>query len=132
MMALYCSRCGKQHPDDAIFCMACGSSLKAGSVASQSALIAWEYKDVEIPLNFTVEFKGNLPKTDAGAIGDRLILTYLQREARQGWMAEGVTDFWSLQQLGRVKQEFRHNIWGNMASITYPSARIRLRRPSTK
>ena len=37
-MAIYCSKCGKQQPDDAIFCMACGQPLKADRESIQAAI----------------------------------------------------------------------------------------------
>jgi predicted amidophosphoribosyltransferase len=57
-MAIYCSHCGKELPDDASFCMKCGKPLKGGVVSPQTPLMRWEYKDLVIRLN-DIKEKGN-------------------------------------------------------------------------
>jgi len=45
LMAIYCSKDGTEHPEDANFCMKCGASLR-GSVtpAAVQVPMRWEYK----------------------------------------------------------------------------------------
>ncbi|HEY7355751.1 MAG TPA: zinc-ribbon domain-containing protein [Ktedonobacterales bacterium] len=45
-MAIYCSKCGKEHPDDALFCMKCGKPLTAAAQTSSPSEPQWEYCEV--------------------------------------------------------------------------------------
>jgi zinc-ribbon domain len=46
-MAIYCSKCGRQHPDEANFCMICANPLKAGGPPRMpgSGQGRWEYRE---------------------------------------------------------------------------------------
>jgi zinc ribbon protein len=127
-MALYCSRCGKQHPDDAKFCMECGNPF-------QSASVAWEYKDVTIPLNVRAHYikQGSTPEVAGDPYSEiaMIILRQLHREWQEGWEPEGSTDFTVLQRLGRV-DSFRKAHWsdGETEYCDYRSVTIRFKRPS--
>lgn len=54
-MAIFCSKCGKEHPDDANFCMKCGQPLNATSQAAAQPEPQWEYCEVM----YFIESTGN-------------------------------------------------------------------------
>ncbi len=124
-MAIYCSQCGKQHPDDANFCMGCGKPFKAGT---QSSSMRWEYKDLKVPLNIK-ESKGTsvIPR-----IND-IVLKAIQREGQDGWQAEGSTDYSSLWDRGAFETTSRENFMQTkVLDFTYVAVTIRLKRLSAK
>src|SRR5690242_11197085 len=45
-MAIYCPNCGKEHPDDANFCMKCGKPLT--TIAQPTTAPKWEYCEVQL------------------------------------------------------------------------------------
>jgi len=45
-MTIYCSQCGKDHPDDANFCMKCGAPLGEGVQALWQPEPQWEYCEI--------------------------------------------------------------------------------------
>src|SRR5712691_1182923 len=125
-MAIYCMQCGKQHPDDANFCMGCGSPFKTGV---QSPSMQWEYKNLVISLN---DRRLGEKDTDASWIG-KIVDSALQREGQAGWQAEGPTDLGSLSRGGLIHQTDRHN-WNKtkILETIYHSVTIRMRRLSIK
>ena len=45
-MAIYCSQCGKDHPDDANYCMKCGAPLREDFQAPLQPEPQWEYYEI--------------------------------------------------------------------------------------
>jgi zinc-ribbon domain len=133
-MTIYCSKCGKQHPDDAKFCMGCGQPLKAGVQSLQTRPAHWEYKDITIRFpreGFTdiYELKSRL-YNEVVQRADSIILARLQQEGREGWQAEGPTDFRTLDQLKLVQKRKRIVLALTAGSerVTYEQVTIRLKR----
>ena len=85
-MAIFCSNCGKEMPDEANFCMKCGKHLQGVASAQLPRQQRWEYKDVVIPLNIFC-FGGWTPKHLRRS--DEIILPYIQHVATEGWQPEG-------------------------------------------
>ena len=133
-MAIYCSKCGKQHPDDAQFCMGCGQPLNAGAQSFQAKPAHWEYQDITIQFpreGFTniYELKSRL-YDEVVQRADSIILARLQQEGREGWQAEGLTDFRTLDQLKLVQKRKRIVLALTAGSerVTYEQVTIRLKR----
>ena len=130
-MAIYCSKCGKQHSDDANFCMGCGQPFKPGEQLSQSIPKHWEYKDITIPFprdRFRAIPIGTRKYDEACQLGDSIILTHLQQEGRLGWQAEGPTDFRTLDKLDLLQKRYHEmtNLFNH--KYTYEQVTIRLKR----
>ena len=133
-MAIYCFKCGKQHPDDANFCMACGQPLKAGGQPPQATPRRWEYKDITIQFPKDKFSDINASKSrrydEVAELANSIILAHLQQEGLAGWQAEGSTDFQTLDKLNLV-QKRRRIVFALTASserITYEQVTIRLKR----
>jgi len=135
-VVIYCSKCGKQHPADANFCMGCGQSLKLGAQSPQSIPTHWEYKDVTIrfPKDGFTDIQSDVPKRygEVVRLGNSVILPRLQQEGHDGWQAESPTDFRTLDQLGLVKkrERFSFALTATATRTTYEYATIRLKRLS--
>jgi hypothetical protein len=87
-MAIYCSYCEKELPDDASFRMKCGKPLKGGIVSPQTTSMQWEYKDLVIRLN-DIKVRGNREEEKrAIAHMNNLIVENLRHEGQDGWQAE--------------------------------------------
>ncbi len=135
-MAIYCSKCGKQNPDDASFCMGCGQQLKPGAQTPQAIPRRWEYQDIEIkfPKDGFTDIQSDVPKRYDKVIplANRIILARIQQEGEDGWQADGPTDFRTLDNLGLVKKRERFSFALTMTATrtTYESATIRLKRLS--
>lgn len=133
-MAIYCSKCGKQHPDDANFCMGCGQPFKAGGRPSQATSNRWEYKDITIPFpmgNFSnINVENRRQYQDAATLADSIILAQLQLEGSQGWQADGPTDFRTLDQLHlmQVRKKVVLALTANAERVTYEQVTLRLKR----
>ena len=132
-MAIYCSKCGKQHPDDAKFCMSCGQPFNAG-VQPQTIPRHWEYKDliVRFPRDGFTDINESRPKLYNAVVqlADPLILAHLQQEGQQGWQAEGPTEFRTLDQLKLVQKRKRIvlALTASAERFTYEQVTIRLKR----
>ncbi len=128
-MAVYCSQCGREHPDDANFCMMCGKAFKATSMptTSPSPLFRWEYKDLVVPLNFTEQNHGGFVAPQAAPRANEIILPCLQRAGQEGWQTDGPTDFVELYRAGHVNHKETEGFLG-IESMTFISATIRLKR----
>ncbi len=132
-MAIYCFKCGKQHPDDANFCMGCGQPLKGGG-SPQATPRRWEYKDliIRFPREGFTDIYELKPKfyNPVVQLADALILAQLQQEGRNGWQAEGPTDFRTLDQLKLVQKRSRIVLALTSGSerVTYEQVTIRLKR----
>ena len=133
-MTIYCSKCGKQHPDDANFCMGCGQPLKAEKQPSQSTSRSWEYKDILVQFpkdglsNINVD---NRKQYQAAAqLADSIILTHLQQEGSHGWQADGPTDFRTLDQLHlmQTRKKVILTLTPNAERVTYEEVTLRLKR----
>ena len=135
-MAIYCSKCGKQHPDDANFCMGCGQPLKAGSSSSATTSRHWEYKDIVIQFpkdRFSnIHYDNHRQYNEVVQLADSLILARLQQEGKQGWQADGPTDFRTLDQLKLVQKRMKVvlALTMNAERATYEQVTIRLKRLS--
>lgn len=133
-MAIYCSKCGKQHPDDANFCMGCGQSLKVGAQSSQTTARQWEYKDITVrfPKDGFTNINESKPKlyNEVVQLANPIILAQIQHEGRQGWQAEGPTDFRTLDQLKLVQKRTKVvlALTASAERTTYEQVTIRLRR----
>jgi len=133
-VAIYCSKCGKQHPDDANFCMGCGQPFKAGRQSIQAAPMRWEYKDViiQFPQDRFSGIKTSKSRLydEVAQLGDSIILARLQREGHDGWQVEGSTDFRTLDRLNRIQKQSRtpFGFPESPPKITYEQVTIRLRR----
>jgi hypothetical protein len=130
-MAIYCSKCGMQHPDDANFCMGCGQPFKPAGQPSQSMPKHWEYKDITVPFPKD-RFSGisDNPRNydEACRLGDSIILASLQQEGRLGWQAEGPTDFRTLDKLNLLQKRQLHSFNLLNDKYTYKQVTIRLKR----
>ena len=135
-MAIYCSKCGRQNPDDAGFCMGCGQSLKPGAHSPQAIPRRWEYKDitVQFPKDGFTNIQSDVPKRydKVVPLANQIILSRIQQEGHDGWQAEGPTDFRTLDNLGLVKKRERFSFALTLTATrtTYESATIRLKRLS--
>jgi len=129
-VAIYCSKCGRQHPDDANFCMGCGQPFKVGGQPPRPTPRQWEYKDIIIP--FPRDRFSNIPITtrrydEVSRLGDSIILAYLQQEGRLGWQAEEPTDFRTLDRLNLIQKRQAFVTMFN-ERFTYEQVSIRLKR----
>lgn len=133
-MAVYCSKCGKQHPDDANFCMGCGQSLKAGGHSPSAMRSQWEYKDVIIQFprdKFRdINVDNHKQYQEVVRLADTMILARIQQEGKQGWQPEGSTDFRTLDQLDIIQKRKRVvlALTMNAERVTYEQVTIRLKR----
>lgn len=133
-MTIYCSKCGKQHPDDANFCMKCGQPFNTGGQLSKSKPMHWEYKDITIrfPRDGFTDINDSKLKQYNGVVqlADPIILAQLQQEGRNGWQAEGPTEFRTLDQLKLVQKRKRIVLALTASSerTTYEQVTIRLKR----
>lgn len=133
-MAIYCSKCGKQHPDDANFCMGCGQPFKTGGQPPQAIPRRWEYKDITVrfPKDGFTNIQSDVPKRygEVARLADPIILVRLQQEGHDGWQPESPTDFQTLDQLGLVKkrERFSFALTATATRTTYEYATIRLKR----
>lgn len=133
-VVIYCSKCGKQHPDDANFCMGCGQPFNARTQSSQATPRHWEYKDiiVRFPKDGFTDINDSKPRlyNEVVRLADPIILAQLQQEGRQGWQAEGPTDFRTLDQLNLVQKRKRVvlALTASAERTTYQQVTIRLKR----
>jgi hypothetical protein len=135
-MAIYCSKCGKQHPDDANFCMGCGQPLKVGVHPAQPIPRHWEYKDITVrfPGDRFTDINDSKPRLydEVVQLANTIILAYLQQEGYYGWQAEGPTDFRTLDRLKSVQKRIRRvfAFTDSMSAerTTYEQVTIRLKR----
>ena len=122
----FCPYCGEQHPDDFLYCPKTGKPLRestdtnrprgrrlprrrplrddtgAVAVPSQSqAQMRWEYKDIVIPLGYTIG-EARAGKVRASELLDQRVLRCLQEEGTDGWQADHLTDYQSLYDQGRI------------------------------
>ncbi|MBA2447955.1 MAG: zinc ribbon domain-containing protein [Chloroflexi bacterium] len=116
---MFCSQCGTRHPNDAKFCMKCGTPFGAGAAGGTARQHRWEYKDITIPLNMNIKYHLNY-LAEYQQQAETIITTHLQREGADGWQPEGPTDTASLE--GRVK--YKNSLFGTKAE----SISLRLRR----
>ena len=123
-----------QHPAGANFCMGCGQPLNTGSQSFQARPAHWEYNDITILFpkeGFTdiYELKPRL-YNEVVQRADSIILARLQQEGREGWQAEGPTDFRTLDQLNLVQKRKRIVLALTAGSerVTYQQVTIRLKR----
>ncbi len=133
-MAIYCSKCGKQHPDDANFCMGCGQPLKAGAQVAQAMPRHWEYKDIIIQFP-REQFKdinvdNRKQYQEVVRVADAMILARLRQKGIQGRQPEGPTDFRTLDQLDIIQKRKRVvlALTMNAERVTYEQVTIRLKR----
>jgi hypothetical protein len=101
-MAIYCSKCGKQHPDDANFCMGCGHPFKAGGQPPQAMPKRWEYKDITIqfPDDPGFYWKGGYsiatgkaePPNQLHRVARNLVYKNIEPLTQQGWSLDGTID----------------------------------------
>ena len=135
-MAIYCSKCGRQHPDDASFCMGCGQSLKPGAQSPQAITRRWEYKDIKIqfPRDGFTNIQSDVPKRydKVVKLANQIILAHIQQEGNDGWQADGPTDFITLDNLGLVEKRERFSFALTLTATrtNYEYATIRLKRLS--
>ncbi len=129
-MAIYCPQCGREHPDDANFCMKCGKPLKGGAtpITQSSPQLQWEYRDHVVPLNFTDNGDGGFIAGHAAPYANQTILSYLQQAGQDGWQTDGPTDFVELYYAHRVNLKDNKNFLGDIKSQTFFSATLRLKR----
>jgi zinc ribbon protein len=130
-MVIHCTSCGTELPDGAAYCWKCGKP-QGGANTSGSPLQRWEYKDL------VIEF----PKQEFSRIGtddkhyyavvergNAFILAALQTESRDGWQADGTTDFKTLHRNGRIKTHDTFSLLdSSMSKTTYERVTIRLKR----
>ena len=67
-MAIFCSKCGKEHPDDANFCMKCGKPLNPSAQAAQPEP-KWEYCEVSLEPTGSFWHKYHIEGRAVGARG---------------------------------------------------------------
>ncbi len=113
---MYCPSCGTELPDDANFCLKCGHGLKEGTPKQQSRPMRWEYKDLSVPL-------GDIPY-DAPYDMRPIITAALDEAGREGWTADGATEYSSLSREGRLTVKAA----GFFSSAKYQYASIRVKR----
>jgi|SRR5579859_984801 len=133
-VAIYCSKCGKQHPDDANFCMGCGQPFKAGGRPPQSKLKRWEYRDItiEFPDDPGFYWKGGYsiatgkaePPNDMHHMARNLVYKNIESLTRQGWSLDGTVDTAVDYEIRVVGKGF----WSGMPTFRLLGATVKLRR----
>ncbi len=114
--------------------MGCGQPLQAGEQALQAVPKHWEYKDITIrfPKEGFSSINAHNPRRydEVVRLADPIILAHLQQEGRQGWQAEGPTDFRTLDRLKLVQKRSKIVLALTASSerFTYEQVTIRLRR----
>ena len=109
---MVCPVCGTQQPDSANFCMNCGTPLRRSAAPARRA--RWEYWDLTVPLN--VDYRLEAGPSEADERCRQILRRRLERVRRDGWQAEGPTEWQSLLAAGYVR-------WGDFG--TQPATRTR-------
>lgn len=130
-MTVYCTKDGTAHPDDAMFCMQCGSSLRGGSAEPvHGRHLRWEYQEASVPLGIEYDERGG----DFDLLRqhfNRRVAVYLNVVGRDGWQVEGPSDLESLEHEGRLVSKTlrdRGLLTNRPAKLLYESVTVRLKR----
>ena len=105
---MYCMECGKALPDDANFCLRCGTPQGA---RESSVSTAPRHKEVSILINVKVDARGWYPgggivlKPEFEKLIDQIIVTAVQEFATDGWRPDHGYTFRQLSGDGLVDYE---------------------------
>ena len=120
---MMCSGCGRDRPDTDNFCASCGAPLYRDSDVEESPLpTSWEYRDLEIPLNFTSVQLNEAQQTE------RIVLEQVRRAEREGWHADTPTSWRQLLEGGQIKRRYHRSGLGT-AFYRCESVTLRFKRP---
>jgi hypothetical protein len=121
---MFCINCGTQLPDNANFCLKCGTPQANGAQASASRPIRWEYKDLRVPVDLRWG-NGNIPDRIYSE-ADKAVLQSLQEQSKDGWECEGTSDIRRLLRLDKTEAHYKSHWLTGFQSID--SIKIRLKR----
>lgn len=132
MALIKCPDCKRDVSDQAPACPNCGRPIASGAPGSATQH-SWEYKNLTIPLDLTIEEQHSQNKWHALLKNyEGIVLGALQRQGQDGWQADEPTDWGSAWQSGRLIRTVRdpwYRLLGR-GGIThhYESVVIRLKR----
>jgi hypothetical protein len=117
------------YANDRMRCPTCSAAQTGTHTGPVRRQFRWEYRDLTIPLGLTTRGRAH----HAAAVRfDQIVGASIRGVGREGWQADGPTDWWSLWADGRVTSSWRQGFFaaliGGRGVWTYESVTVRLKR----